>query len=47
MDYDMAIVEKDYSNQELYWTGQDENWKYSDYQIEKTLHFTVKKHIYK
>lgn len=33
--FDMAMVETGYRYQELYWAGQDENWKYADYQIEK------------
>lgn len=31
----MPMVEKGYRDQELYWAGQDENWDYADYQIEK------------
>lgn len=33
--FDMAMVETGYRYQELYWAGQDENWKYADYQIKK------------
>ena len=33
--FDMAMVETGYRYQELYWAGQDENWEYADYQIEK------------
>ena len=33
--FDMAMVETGYRYQELYWAGQDENWDYADYQIEK------------
>jgi hypothetical protein len=33
--FDMAIIETGYRYQELYWAGQDENWDYADYQIEK------------
>ena len=35
MGFDMAMVETGYRYQELYWAGQDENWEYADYQIEK------------
>ena len=35
--FDMAMVETGYRYQELYWAGQDENWEYADYQIEKQL----------
>ena len=34
--FDMAMVETGYRYQELYWAGQDENWEYADYQLEKT-----------
>lgn len=33
--FDMAMVETGYRYQELYWAGQDENWEYANYQIEK------------
>ena len=33
--FDMAMVETGYRYQELYWAGQDENWGYADYQLEK------------
>lgn len=33
--FDNAMVETGYRYQELYWTGQDENWEYADYQLEK------------
>jgi len=33
--FDMAMVETDYRYIELYWAGQDENWEYADYQLEK------------
>lgn len=33
--FDMAMVETGYRYQELYWAGQDENWDYADYQLEK------------
>lgn len=33
--FDMTMVETGYRYQELYWAGQDENWEYADYQIEK------------
>lgn len=29
------MVETGYRYQELYWAGQDQNWEYADYQIEK------------
>lgn len=33
--FDMAMLETGYRYQELYWAGQDENWEYADYQLEK------------
>lgn len=33
--FDMAMVETGYRYQELYWAGQDGNWEYADYQLEK------------
>ena len=33
--FDMAMVETGYRYTELYWAGQDENWNYARYQIEK------------
>lgn len=33
--FDMAMVETGYRYQELYWAGQDENWDYANYQIDK------------
>jgi len=33
--FDLAMVETGYRYQELYWAGQDENWEYADYQLEK------------
>lgn len=33
--FDMAMVETGYRYQELYWAGQDQNWEYADYQLEK------------
>ena len=33
--FDMAMVETGYRYQELYWAGQDENWEYAKYQLEK------------
>ena len=33
--FDMTMVETGYRYQELYWAGQDENWDYAQYQIEK------------
>lgn len=33
--FDMAMIETGYRYQELYWAGQDENWPYAEYQVEK------------
>ena len=33
--FDMAMVETGYRYQELYWAGQDKNWEYAGYQLEK------------
>lgn len=33
--FDMAMVETGYRYQELYWEGQDQNWEYADYQLDK------------
>lgn len=33
--FDNAMVETGYRYQELYLAGQDQNWEYADYQIEK------------
>lgn len=33
--FDMAMVETGYRYQELYRAGQDENWEYAVYQLEK------------
>jgi len=33
--FDNAMVETGYRYQELYWAGQDQNWEYADYQLEK------------
>ena len=33
--FDMAMVETGYRYQELYWAGQDQNWEYATYQVEK------------
>lgn len=33
--FDMAMVETGYRYQELYWAGEDENWEYAGYQVEK------------
>jgi hypothetical protein len=33
--FDNAMVETGYRYQELYWAGQDENWEYAKYQLEK------------
>jgi len=32
---DNAMVETGYRYQELYWAGQDQNWDYANYQLEK------------
>jgi hypothetical protein len=31
----VAMVEVGYRYQELYWAGQDQNWEYANYQLEK------------
>ena len=33
--FDNAMVETGYRYQELYWAGEDENWDYAKYQLEK------------
>lgn len=33
--FDKTMVEVDYRYQELYWSGQDENWEYANYQLKK------------
>ena len=33
--FDLTMVETGYRYQELYWAGQDQNWDYAQYQIEK------------
>lgn len=33
--FDMVMFETGYRYQELYWAGQDQNWEYADYQLEK------------
>lgn len=33
--FDVAMVETGYRYQELFWAGQDENWDYAKYQLEK------------
>jgi hypothetical protein len=33
--FDMAMVETEYRYQQLYWAGEDENWAYADYQVQK------------
>ena len=33
--FDVAMVETGYRYSELYWAGQDENWDYAKYQLEK------------
>jgi hypothetical protein len=32
---DVAMVETGYRYTELYWAGQDQNWEYADYQLQK------------
>ena len=33
--FDKTMVEVGYRYQELYWAGQDENWEYASYQLQK------------
>jgi hypothetical protein len=33
--FDNTMVETGYRYKELYWAGQDENWDYANYQLEK------------
>lgn len=33
--FDNTMVETGYRYQEFYWAGQDENWEYANYQLEK------------
>lgn len=33
--FDNTMVETGYRYQELYWAGEDQNWEYADYQLEK------------
>jgi hypothetical protein len=33
--FDNAMVETGYRYQELYWAGQEQNWEYANYQLEK------------
>lgn len=33
--FDKTMVEVGYRYQELYWAGQDENWEYANYQLQK------------
>ncbi|WP_299158375.1 hypothetical protein [uncultured Tenacibaculum sp.] len=33
--FDKTMVEVGYRYQELYWAGQDENWDYANYQLQK------------
>ena len=33
--FDMAMVETGYRYTELYWAGQDQNWQYANYQLDK------------
>ncbi|TDE05721.1 hypothetical protein [Flavobacterium sandaracinum] len=33
--FDKAMIETGYRYQELYWAGQDKNWEYADYQLDK------------
>jgi hypothetical protein len=40
--FDMAMVETGYRHVELYWAGQDENWAYAEYQVEK-LHLAIER----
>lgn len=39
--FDQAMVETGYRYQELYWAGQDTNWDYAKYQLEK-IELTIK-----
>ncbi|WP_435261809.1 hypothetical protein [Tenacibaculum sp. nBUS_03] len=33
--FDKAMIEVGYRYQELYWAGEDENWEYANYQLQK------------
>ena len=33
--FDNAMIETGYRYQELYWAGQDRNWEYANYQLDK------------
>jgi hypothetical protein len=33
--FDVAMVETGYRYAELYWAGQDQNWEYAKYQVDK------------
>lgn len=33
--FDNAMIETGYRYQELYWAGQEQNWEYANYQLEK------------
>lgn len=33
--FDYAMLETGYRYQELFWAGQDQNWEYAEYQIDK------------
>lgn len=33
--FDVAMVETGYRYQQLYWAGEDQNWGYADYQLQK------------
>ncbi|UTW64979.1 hypothetical protein KFE94_09825 [bacterium SCSIO 12643] len=33
--FDLAMVETGYRYKELFWAGQDQNWEYAQYQVEK------------
>ncbi len=35
--FDQAMMETGYRYNELYWAGQDENWGYAEYQIDKII----------
>jgi hypothetical protein len=36
--FDVTMVETGHRYTELYWAGQDRNWEYADYQLEKIRH---------
>ncbi len=35
--FDQTMMETNYRYNELYWAGQDENWGYAEYQLDKIL----------